>query len=150
MRKPRDFCFSAAAMAREALTVPETMYQAMLDESRKIGTFGHGFTYSGHPVAAAVALKALEIYARDRIVEQAARKAPHFQARLAAESGRPLLYNAVAINDDKPNRHHRQNPCGSSTLTTPRRRRWESNRSSCCVRFEASSRSVMLYVKEVF
>ena len=26
-----------------------------------------------------------------------------------------------------PNRRHRQNPCGSSTLTTPRRRRWGSN-----------------------
>ena len=54
----------------------------MLDESRKIGTFGHGFTYSGHPVAAAVALKTLEIYARERIVEAVARKAPQFQARL--------------------------------------------------------------------
>ena len=49
------------------------MYQAMLDQSRKIGTFGHGFTYSGHPVAAAVALKTLEIYERERLVEKAAR-----------------------------------------------------------------------------
>jgi 4-aminobutyrate--pyruvate transaminase len=65
-----------------AVTVPEPMYQALLDESRKIGTFGHGFTYSGHPVAAAVALKALEIYARERLVEAAAQKAPQFQARL--------------------------------------------------------------------
>ena len=40
-----------------AITVPEHVYEAMLDESRKIGTFGHGFTYSGHPVSAAVALK---------------------------------------------------------------------------------------------
>ena len=62
-RSPPPMCRSAAVM------VPEAMYQAMLDESRKIGTFGHGFTYSGHPVAAAVALKTLEIYARDRIVE---------------------------------------------------------------------------------
>ena len=38
-------------------------------QSRKIGTFGHGFTYSGHPVAAAVALKTLEIYERERLVE---------------------------------------------------------------------------------
>jgi 4-aminobutyrate---pyruvate transaminase len=65
-----------------AVTVPEPMYQALLVESRKIGTFGHGFTYSGHPVAAAVALKALEIYARDRLVEAAAQKTTHFQARL--------------------------------------------------------------------
>jgi len=64
------------------VTVPESMYQALLTESRKIGTFGHGFTYSGHPVAAAVALKTLEIYARDRLFEAAAEKAPQFQARL--------------------------------------------------------------------
>ena len=44
----------------------------MLDESRKIGTFGHGFTYSGHPVAAPSALKTLEIYERERIVEHVA------------------------------------------------------------------------------
>ena len=77
-----------------ALTVPEAMYQALLDESRKIGTFGHGFTYSGHPVAAAVALKALEIYARERIVDQAAQKAPHFQARLRALGQHPLVGEA--------------------------------------------------------
>jgi len=58
------------------VTVPEPMYQALLIESRKIGTFGHGFTYSGTPVAAAVALKALEIYARDRLVESGRAKDP--------------------------------------------------------------------------
>ena len=73
------------------------MYQAMLDESRKIGTFGHGFTYSGHPVAAAVALKALDIYARERIAEQAARKAPQFQARLAALGDHPLVGEARGL-----------------------------------------------------
>ena len=73
------------------------MYQAMLDESRKIGTFGHGFTYSGHPVAAAVALKTLEIYARERIVEQVARKAPQFQARLAALGEHPLVGEARGL-----------------------------------------------------
>src|SRR5262249_31707350 len=65
--------------------------------SRKIGTFGHGFTYSGHPVAAAVALKALDIYARERIAEQAARKAPQFQARLAALGKHPLVGEARGL-----------------------------------------------------
>src|SRR5260370_3772654 len=73
------------------------MYQAMVEESRKIGTFGHGFTYSGHPVAAAVALKALDIYARERIAEQAARKAPHFQARSAALGKHPLVGEARGL-----------------------------------------------------
>jgi 4-aminobutyrate--pyruvate transaminase len=80
-----------------ALTVPETTYQAMLDESRKIGAFAHGFTYSGHPVAAAVALKALDIYARERIAEQAAHKAPQFQARLAALGKHPLVGDARGL-----------------------------------------------------
>jgi 4-aminobutyrate--pyruvate transaminase len=73
------------------------MYQAMLDESRKIGTFGHGFTYSGHPVAAAVALKTLEIYAREKIIEQAAAKTPQFQARLKALADHPLVGEARGL-----------------------------------------------------
>jgi 4-aminobutyrate--pyruvate transaminase len=80
-----------------AVTVPEPMYQALLLESRKIGSFGHGFTYSGHPVAAAVALKALEIYARDRLVEAAAQKAPQFQARLAALGQHALVGEARGL-----------------------------------------------------
>lgn len=88
---------TSAYVPLAALTVPEAAYQAMLDESRKIGTFGHGFTYSGHPVAAAVALKALDIYARERIAEQAVRKAPQFQGRLSALGKHPLVGEARGI-----------------------------------------------------
>ena len=41
---------TSAYVPMAAVTIPETMYQALVDQSRKIGTFGHGFTYSGHPV----------------------------------------------------------------------------------------------------
>src|SRR6478672_8680714 len=85
---------TSAYVPMAALTVPEPMYQAMVEESRKIGTFGHGFTYSGHPVAAAVALKTLEIYERERIVQRVARKTPQFQARLAALGKHPLVGEA--------------------------------------------------------
>ncbi len=74
-----------------AVMVPEQMYQCLVDQSRKIGTFGHGFTYSGHPVAAAVAIKTLDIYARDKVFEAAAAKAPQFQTRLARLGGHPLV-----------------------------------------------------------
>jgi 4-aminobutyrate--pyruvate transaminase len=80
-----------------AVTVPQSMYDALLEDSRKIGIFAHGFTYSGHPVSAAIAIRALEIYARDRIVEQAARKAPQFQARLAALADHPLVGEARGL-----------------------------------------------------
>ena len=85
---------SSAYLPIAAVMVPENMYQAMLAESRKIGSFGHGYTYSGHPVAAAVALKTLEIYARERIVEKVAAKAPQFQARLKALGDHPLVGEA--------------------------------------------------------
>jgi 4-aminobutyrate--pyruvate transaminase len=77
--------------------LPETMYQALLAESKKIGVFGHGFTYGGHPVAAAVALKAIEIYTRDRVFEKAAEMAPIFQARLAAFNVHPLVGEARGL-----------------------------------------------------
>jgi 4-aminobutyrate---pyruvate transaminase len=85
---------TSAYVPLAGLTVPPAMYDALVAESRKIGIFGHGFTYSGHPVAAAVAVKALEIYARERIAEQAANKAPHFQARLRALEDHPLVGEA--------------------------------------------------------
>ena len=88
---------SSAYVPIAGVMVPEMMYEALLTESRKIGTFGHGFTYSGHPVAAAVALKTLEIYARDRIIAGVAAKAPQFQARLAALGQHPLVGEARGL-----------------------------------------------------
>jgi 4-aminobutyrate--pyruvate transaminase len=88
---------SSAYLPIAAVTVPESMYQTLVDESRKLGTFGHGFTYGGHPVSAAVALKALEIYARDRIVEKTAAKAPHFQAGLRKLGEHPLVGEARGL-----------------------------------------------------
>jgi 4-aminobutyrate---pyruvate transaminase len=88
---------SSAYLPIAGVMIPEAMYQALLTESEKIGVFGHGFTYGGHPVSAAVALKAIEIYARDRIVEQTAERAPKFQARLKALGEHPLVGEARGL-----------------------------------------------------
>ena len=88
---------SSAYLPIAAVLVPERMYQAMVAESRKIGAFGHGFTYSGHPVAAAVALKTLDIYARDGIVEKVAAMAPRFQQWLRRLGEHPLVGEARGI-----------------------------------------------------
>ncbi|WP_407524675.1 aminotransferase [Methylobacterium oryzisoli] len=99
--RPHSLSFAKAVtsgyMPLGGVTVEEPLYQAMLDESRKIGTFGHGTTYSGHPVACAVAIKTLEIYRRDRIVEGVAEKAPHFQRRLSALAEHPLVGEARGV-----------------------------------------------------
>jgi 4-aminobutyrate--pyruvate transaminase len=88
---------SSAYLPIAGVMVPERMYEALLAESRKIGTFGHGFTYSGHPVAAAVALKTLEIYARDRIVDKVAALAPQFRDGLRRLDEHPLVGEARGL-----------------------------------------------------
>jgi 4-aminobutyrate--pyruvate transaminase len=88
---------TSAYLPLGGVMVNEAMYQALLDESRKIGLFGHGYTYSGHPVSCAVALKAIEIYRRDRMVEQVKAKAPLFEGRLAALAEHPLVGEARGL-----------------------------------------------------
>ncbi|MCZ8096386.1 MAG: aminotransferase [Burkholderiales bacterium] len=74
-----------------AVLIPEKMYAAMIDESKKIGVFAHGYTYSGHPVGAAIGVKTLEIYQRDKIFEKAAAKIPTFWKRLDTLRDHPLV-----------------------------------------------------------
>jgi len=88
---------SSAYLPIAGVMIPEAMYQALLTESKKLGVFGHGFTYGGHPVSAAVALKALEIYTRDRIFEKAATRGVQFQARLKALAEHPLVGEARGL-----------------------------------------------------
>jgi 4-aminobutyrate--pyruvate transaminase len=103
---------SSAYVPVGAVMISEPVYQAMLDESRKIGTFGHGYTYSGHPVGAAVALKTLEIYQREDIFGHVRRLAPVFEKRLEALGDHPLvgeargrgLIGAVELVADKATR----------------------------------------------
>jgi len=50
------------------------------------GVFAHGLTYSGHPVAAAVALANLEVIERDALIENARHGAGEYLQRLLRES----------------------------------------------------------------
>ena len=99
--RPNTLSFAKAAtsgyLPLGGVSIDEPLYQAMLDESGKFGMFGHGTTYSGHPVACAVANKTLEIFRRERIVEGVAEKAPHFQRRLTALADHPLVGEARGL-----------------------------------------------------
>lgn len=59
----------------------------------RVGAFRHGFTYSGHPLSSAIALKAIEIYQSRDIVGNVRKVMPRFAARLARLSRSPLVYN---------------------------------------------------------
>ena len=75
-----------------AISIEEDLYQAMLEQSKKIGTFGHGYTYTAHPVASAVALKTIEIYERDGIIEHAAKKiSPIFLSSASTNCSKIIL-----------------------------------------------------------
>lgn len=87
---------SSAYVPIGAVTVGGDMYEAMLEQSRKIGTFGHGFTYTAHPVAAAVACKTLEIYEKRNIVNHVQSLAPTFEKRVAKLADHPLVGNSRA------------------------------------------------------
>jgi 4-aminobutyrate--pyruvate transaminase len=80
-----------------AVLISEPIYEAMLAQSRKIGTFGHGFTYGGHPVTTAVALRTLEIYEEDDILGQVRARAPRFAERVHALAAHPLVGDARAV-----------------------------------------------------
>nr|WP_295836408.1 aspartate aminotransferase family protein [uncultured Azospirillum sp.] len=88
---------SSGYLPISAVMVSDAIYRACVDESRKIGTFGHGYTYSAHPVAAAVALETLKIYEERDIVGHVRSVAPAFQSRLKALAEHPLVGEARGI-----------------------------------------------------
>jgi len=86
---------SSAYLPISAVILSNELSAIIEEESGKIGTFGHGFTYSGHPVSAAVALKTLEIYQERRILDHVRAVAPHFQKRVRNLTEHPLIGEAV-------------------------------------------------------
>lgn len=88
---------SAAYQPISAIMINEKIYRAAVLESEKIGTFGHGFTYGGHPVAAAVALETLKIYEERAILDHVRSIAPRFQESVRRLGKHPLVGEARGI-----------------------------------------------------
>ena len=82
---------SAAYLPIAAVMVSEKIYSALVSESEKIGVFAHGFTYSGHPVASAVALETLKIYEERDILSHVRKVAPRMQDGLRRFENHPLV-----------------------------------------------------------
>jgi 4-aminobutyrate--pyruvate transaminase len=73
---------SSSYLPISAVMVNERVFQGLAEESHTIGTFGHGYTYSGHPVPAAVAIETLKIYDEMDIVGHVREVGPHLQSEL--------------------------------------------------------------------
>jgi 4-aminobutyrate--pyruvate transaminase len=73
------------------------LYDILLAQSDKLGIFGHGYTYSSHPVPAAVAIETLKIYEERDIVGQVRRVGPRMQAGIRSFADHPLIGEARGI-----------------------------------------------------
>lgn len=80
-----------------AVAINGAMAEAIEENSGRIGTFGHGFTYGGHPVGCAVALKALDIYERLDIPRVVRSRAPRFAWHLEGFLEHPLVGEARSL-----------------------------------------------------
>ncbi len=88
---------TSAYLPMAAVVFSDAMYQVIADASARNGVFGTGFTASGHPVAAAVALENLRILEEERLVENAAVLGPYFQQRLQSLAQHPLVGEARGV-----------------------------------------------------
>ena len=88
---------SSAYVPIAAVLMSQEFYEVIADQSAKLGTLGMGYTYSGHPVAAAVALETLKIYESDKILDHVRRVSPRFQERLIRLAAHPLVGEARGV-----------------------------------------------------
>src|SRR5215475_7196551 len=70
-----------------ACVISEKIWDVLRDASSAFGPVMHGFTYSGHPVGAALGLVNIDIMEREGLVEQAAEVGPYFQQLLLQRIG---------------------------------------------------------------
>lgn len=88
---------SSSYLPISALMVNEKVYGPVADESHKIGVWGHGYTASGHPVAAAVALENLKIIEERDILSHIKSVSPKFLSRLNSFNDHPLVVETRGI-----------------------------------------------------
>jgi 4-aminobutyrate--pyruvate transaminase len=82
---------SSAYLPISATIINDELYQAFVAQSEKIGVFAHGFTYSAHPVACAVALETLKIYEERDILGHVRKVGPQLQEGLRRFASHPLV-----------------------------------------------------------
>src|SRR3546814_9690185 len=105
--------------------ITDEVYQPIAQASADLTVLGHGYTYSAHPVCAAVALETLKIYEERDILSHVKAVSPRFQKRLHALIDHPLvgetrgvgLIGAVEIVADKATKRSFDGKAGAGMLT---------------------------------
>ncbi|MCG6889604.1 MAG: aminotransferase [Gammaproteobacteria bacterium] len=74
-----------------AFLVSDRLIQEIKDRGGDSAVFANGFTYSGHPVAAAAGIKNLEIMQREKLFEQVRDTGPYMQQQLQTLRDIPIV-----------------------------------------------------------
>ena len=82
---------SSAYVPVSAAIVQGDIADCINASATEVGVFGHGYTYSGHPLGCAVASKVIDIYVRDKIFDHAATVGDYLQGRLKEFADHPLV-----------------------------------------------------------
>ena len=98
---------SAGYLPIAAIAMPAQIWDVIAQASDRLGVFGHGTTYAGHPVAAAVALRVLDLFEERDLLSHIAKVSGRFQQRLTELGTSPLVFDtrgvglmgAVELND---------------------------------------------------
>jgi Adenosylmethionine-8-amino-7-oxononanoate aminotransferase len=75
-----------------AVVIAPGIYDAVYEFNKLGGSFGHGFTNSGHPVGVAVALEAIKIYEEMNVIEHVRRTGARLKSRFEAmQANSPII-----------------------------------------------------------
>ena len=88
---------SSAYIPIAGVMISDEIYGVFREQSKKLGALGTGYTYGGHPVAAAVALETLKIYEERDIVAYVNEISPLFQKRMQELGDHPLVGDARGV-----------------------------------------------------
>lgn len=81
-----------ATVPMGAVIVKQAMHDVFMDAAPADSIeFFHGYTYSGHPVAAAAAIATLEVYKEEQLFQQAAEMSPYFEEAAHSLKGFPFV-----------------------------------------------------------
>jgi 4-aminobutyrate--pyruvate transaminase len=88
---------SSAYLPISAIMLSDHVYGPLAEHAEQLGIFGHGYTYSAHPVCAAVALRTQQLIAERDIIGHVRRIAPVFAARVEKLDRFDFIGNVRAI-----------------------------------------------------
>ena len=88
-------------MPISAVMVNKRVFDALAPKTAELGSFGHGYTYSGHPVPAAVAVETLKIYEEMDLIAGVRQRSRIFQERLHRFADHPLIGETMGLSRER-------------------------------------------------